>query len=155
MEVWHKVSVLRSFSGKHCTRDQNRNERNRPLPSSKNPHFQNEAKYTTFLVKMSFICMRMKNHFHMKGWALNLVFMQSPRGTRKGPIVLHRYSNPVPRPCLQHCSGYFSWDLPLNYSMVYNSSNNVTNDTQSSKNWSFPVSKKKQQLNRIMVFTGR
>ena len=28
---------------------------NRPLPSSKNPHFQNEAKCTTFLVKMSFI----------------------------------------------------------------------------------------------------
>ena len=32
-------------------------------PSYKNPHFQNEAKCTTFLVKMSFICMRMKNHF--------------------------------------------------------------------------------------------
>ena len=28
---------------------------NRPLPSSKNPHFQNEARFTTFLVKMSFI----------------------------------------------------------------------------------------------------
>ena len=28
---------------------------NRPLQSSKNPHFQNEAKCTTFLVKMSFI----------------------------------------------------------------------------------------------------
>ena len=40
---------------------------NRPLPSSKNPHFQNEAKCTTFLVKMSFICIRMKNHFHIKG----------------------------------------------------------------------------------------
>ena len=40
---------------------------NRPRPSSKNPHFENEAKCTTFLVKMSFICMRMKNHFHIKG----------------------------------------------------------------------------------------
>ena len=40
---------------------------NRPLPSSKNPHFQNEARCTTFLVKMSFICMKMKNHFHIKG----------------------------------------------------------------------------------------
>ena len=28
---------------------------NRPLPSSKNPHFQNEARCTTFPVKMSFI----------------------------------------------------------------------------------------------------
>ena len=50
----------------------------RPLPSSKNSHFQNEAKCTTFLVKMSFICMRMKNHFHIKGWALNLVLIQRP-----------------------------------------------------------------------------
>ena len=37
------------------------------FPSSKNPHFQNEAKCTTCLVKMSFICMRLKNHFLMKG----------------------------------------------------------------------------------------
>ena len=39
---------------------------NRPIPSSKNPHFQNKARCTTFLVKMSFICMRMKNDFHIK-----------------------------------------------------------------------------------------
>ena len=39
----------------------------RPLQSSKNPHFQNEARCTTFLVKMSFISMRMKNDFHIKG----------------------------------------------------------------------------------------
>ena len=37
----------------------------RPLPSSINPHFQNEARCTTFRVKMSFICMRMKNDFHI------------------------------------------------------------------------------------------
>ena len=61
---------------------------NRPLPSSKNSHFQNEAKCTTFLVKMSFICMRKKNHFHIKGWALNLVFIQRPGGTRKWPIAV-------------------------------------------------------------------
>ena len=40
---------------------------NRLLPSSKNPHFQNEARYTPFLVKVSFVCMRMKNDFHIKG----------------------------------------------------------------------------------------
>ena len=33
---------------------------NRPLPNSEDPHFQNEARCTTFLVKMSFICMRVK-----------------------------------------------------------------------------------------------
>ena len=59
---------------------------NRPLLSSKNPHFQNEARCTTFLVKMSFICMRMKNDFHIKGWALTLVLKQSSGGTRKWPI---------------------------------------------------------------------
>ena len=43
---------------------------NRPLLSSKNPHFQIEATCITFLVTMSFIYMRMKNHFHIKGLAL-------------------------------------------------------------------------------------
>ena len=62
---------------------------NRPLPSSKNPHFQNEAKCTTFLVKMSFICMRMKNHFNIKGWTLNLVLIQRLGGTREWPIRKH------------------------------------------------------------------
>ena len=39
----------------------------------------NEAKCISSLVKMSFICMRMKNHFHIKGWPLNLVLIQRPR----------------------------------------------------------------------------
>ena len=59
----------------------------RPLPSSKNPHIQNEVKCTPFLVKMSFICTRMKNHLHIKGWALDLVLIQRLGGTRKWPIV--------------------------------------------------------------------
>ena len=42
----------------------------------KKPSLSNEAKCTSFLVKMSFICMRMKNHFVLiKGWALNLVLI--------------------------------------------------------------------------------
>ena len=61
--------------------------RNRPLPSSKNPHFQNEVKCTTFLVKIIFMCMRMKNNFHIKGGALNLVLIQRPGGTGKWSIV--------------------------------------------------------------------
>ena len=43
---------------------------NRPLPSPKYLHFQNEATCTIFLVKMSFSWMRMKNHFNKKGWVL-------------------------------------------------------------------------------------
>ena len=61
-------------------------ESNRALPSSKNSRFQNEARCTTFLVKISFICMRMKNDFHIKGWAPILVLKQKPGGTRKWPI---------------------------------------------------------------------
>ena len=54
----------------------------------KHPHFQNETKCATFLVKMSFTCMRMKNHFHIKGQALNLVLIQRPGGTRKWPFTV-------------------------------------------------------------------
>ena len=60
---------------------------NRPLPSSTNPHFQNEARCTTFLVKMSFICMRMKNDFHINGWAPTLVLKQRAGGTQKWPSL--------------------------------------------------------------------
>ena len=51
----------------------------------KNPHFQNEARCPTFLV---FICMRIKNHFHIKGEVFNLVLIQRPGGTRKWPIFM-------------------------------------------------------------------
>ena len=54
---------LRSLSVKETKQYQN----NSSLPSCKNPHLLNEARCTTFLVKMSFICMRMKNDFHIKG----------------------------------------------------------------------------------------
>ena len=59
---------------------------NRPLPGSKIPQVQNEARCTTFLVKMSFISMKMKNDFHIKGWARTLVLKQRPEETRKWPI---------------------------------------------------------------------
>ena len=44
----------------------------RPFPCSKNSHSQNEAKSKTFLVKTSFICMRIKSHFVITGCALRL-----------------------------------------------------------------------------------
>ena len=40
-----------------------------------------------FLVKKSFICMRMKNDFHNKRWAATLVLKQRPGWTRKWPIA--------------------------------------------------------------------
>ena len=40
---------------------------NGPFTSSRNSHFQSEAKYNTFLVKINFICLRINSHFHIKG----------------------------------------------------------------------------------------
>ena len=38
----------------------------RPLPSSKNSHFQKEAKYTTFLVKTKFFCTSKKSFLYQR-----------------------------------------------------------------------------------------
>ena len=85
---------------------------NRPLPSSENPQFQNEAKCTTFLVKISFIFMRMKNHFYVKGWALNLVLVRRPGGTRKWPIRATLLEIDIvfyhPRIGVRYCASCFS-----------------------------------------------
>ena len=59
---------------------------NRPFPSFKKSHFQNEAKCETFVVKMSFICIIIKNHFHINGFALSLALKVRFFGTRKWPI---------------------------------------------------------------------
>ena len=58
----------------------------RPFPSSKNSHFQNEAKCKTFLAKMSFICTRIKKDYHINSFALSLAFKLRLEVTRKGPI---------------------------------------------------------------------
>ena len=56
------------------------------LPSSKNPHFQNETKCTTFHVKMRFICMRMKIISISKAEHLTSFWYGGLGGTRKWPI---------------------------------------------------------------------
>ena len=61
---------------------------NRPFPSSKKPHFQNEAKCETFVVKINFICIIIENHFHINGFALSLALKVRFFGTRKWPILL-------------------------------------------------------------------
>ena len=62
---------------------------NRPFPSSKKFHFQNEAKCEIFVVKMSFICIIIKNHFHINGFALSLALKVRFFGTRKWPNAGH------------------------------------------------------------------
>ena len=59
---------------------------NGPFPSSKKSYFQNESKCETFVVKMSFICMRIKTHFHINSFALSLALKVRFFGTRKWPI---------------------------------------------------------------------
>ena len=61
-------------------------------PSPKNPHFQSEAKCKTFLVKISVICIRIRNHFLSEGFALNLVLKQRLGGTRQWPITRIHHS---------------------------------------------------------------
>ena len=56
-----------------------------PLPSSKNSYFQNEADCKTLLVKMNFICRRIKDHFHVIGAAFSLALKQRLGATRKWP----------------------------------------------------------------------
>ena len=61
---------------------------NRPFPSSLVPLFQSECKCETILMKMTLICMKMKLHFHMKGFALSLILKQRHKRTRKWPIAI-------------------------------------------------------------------
>ena len=70
---------------------------NRPFPSSKKFHFQNEAKCETFVVKMSFICIIIKNHFHVNGFALSLALKVRFFGTRKWPITLEYWTRTLSR----------------------------------------------------------
>ena len=62
---------------------------NRPFPSSKKSHSQYGAKCETFDVKMSFICIIIKNHFHINGFALSLALKVRFFGTRKWPLFLY------------------------------------------------------------------
>ena len=58
---------------------------NKPLPSSKNSNFQNEAKSKTFFVIMSFFFIRIKKDFHITCFALSLALKQRLGETWKWP----------------------------------------------------------------------
>ena len=55
----------------------------RRFPSSKNSHFQNKNKYKIFIVKMSFMCMRIKKTFLINGFALSLALKPKHEAIRK------------------------------------------------------------------------
>ena len=87
-DSWSTPVVWKLESAIHRINSLSSGQTNRPLTSNRNPLFQNKAKCTTFFCEKSFICMRIKNHFHTKGWALNLVLIQRSWRTRKWPIAL-------------------------------------------------------------------
>ena len=66
-DSWSTPVVRKLESAIHRINSLSSGQTNRPLLSNRKPHFQNKAKCTTFVVEMSFICMRIKNHFHTKG----------------------------------------------------------------------------------------
>ena len=76
---------------------------NRPFPSSKKSHSQNEAKCETFVVKMSFICIIIKNHFHINSFALSLALKVRFFGTRKWPIFSSLQSITKEIWAIKHC----------------------------------------------------
>ena len=63
---------------------------NRPLTSSKNLHFQNEAKSTAFLVKMRFICIRMKIISTSKAEHLTSFLYRDPEELGNGVLNWHQ-----------------------------------------------------------------
>ena len=53
---------------------------NRPFPCFKNSHFQNEAKCKIVVV---LICVTIKSHFHVNGFAFGIALNQRLEATRK------------------------------------------------------------------------
>ena len=68
-----------------------KNGKNRPFLSSKISSFQNEAQCKTSLVKMSFICTRIRNHFHDNGFVFSLALKRRLGTTRKWTIYTCRW----------------------------------------------------------------
>ena len=81
---------------------------NRPFPSSKKSHFQNE----TFVVKMSFICMIIKIHFHISGFTLSLALKVIFFGTRKWPMYSAVLSSTLSTYVFQLQIFHFHWSIP-------------------------------------------
>ena len=66
---------------------------NRPFPRPKTLHFQNEG--TTFLAKMSFICIRIKTHSHTKSCTLSLALKLRLWATRNGLSAIPAIGGPL------------------------------------------------------------
>ena len=71
---------------------------NRPLPSSKTLTLgRSSAEPFLWIENDFYLYENEKNHLHIKGWALNLVLIQRPDGTRILPIADIKFFILVPR----------------------------------------------------------
>ena len=84
---------------------------NMPFPNCLVPVFQSEALCKAFHMEISFICIWMKTHFHMKGYAPRLALKKRYKRTRKWPI--HHL--------LDYCSFLCGDDKPTNDSSRFDS----------------------------------
>ena len=64
-------------------------EPNSAFPSCFEPHYESEAKYKVFIMKISFHSYANKTNFHIKSFAFSLAFIARFTATRKWPIVEH------------------------------------------------------------------
>jgi len=82
---WHETGTS-LFNQAQRVVKQNRNKTKLLSTLIRPPLFQSEASCKTFHMELSFICMWMKTHFHMKGCAPRLALKKRYKTTRKWPI---------------------------------------------------------------------
>ena len=63
---------------------------NSPFPSCFEPHYESEAKYKVYVMKISFHSYANKTNFHIKSFALSFAFIVRFTATRKWPVTLVR-----------------------------------------------------------------
>ena len=87
--AWHYTSCYIPFQGGVLAarliivKPREHESANRPFPSSKTSTFKTRLIAKHFFVKMSFIFMRKKNHFHINGFTCSLALKQRLGETRK------------------------------------------------------------------------
>ena len=98
--VWNKMQTgdaRRAQEARKVTQPNSENRKKnlayKPFPSSKNSHSDNEKNWRIFLVKMSFSCMRMKNHFEIKSFALSFALKRSLAQLGKGLLCWYIFLN--------------------------------------------------------------
>ena len=83
MNTFYEHGYILNHSALHTRK---RNSAN--FPSCFEPHYESEAKFKVFIVKISFHSYAKKLNFPMKSFALSLTFLTRLTTTWKWPIIL-------------------------------------------------------------------